>query len=76
MLPMREVVEPSRVDTLEEARKVLDLSDTTFRLPVHRGEIKGRRPDACGASSGLTFSSSLTGAFCQRKSLDDFIHTH
>ena len=40
---MRDAIEPRRVYTLEEGREVLDLSDTTFRLLVHRGEIKGRK---------------------------------
>jgi len=43
MLPMRDAIEPRRVYTLEEGREVLELSDTTFRLLVHRGEIKGRK---------------------------------
>ena len=43
MLPMRDAIEPRRVYTLEEGREVLELSDTTFRLLVYRGEIKGRK---------------------------------
>lgn len=40
---MRETIEPQRVYNLQEARKVLDLSDATFRLLMKRGEIKGKK---------------------------------
>jgi len=40
---MREAIEPRKVYTLQEARKLLALSDTTFRLLVRREEIKGRK---------------------------------
>jgi excisionase family DNA binding protein len=39
----REGIEPHVVYTLEEARQLLVLSETTFRLLLRRGEIKGRK---------------------------------
>ena len=40
---MREGIKPHKVYTLEEARQILVLSDTTFRLLLRRGEIRGRK---------------------------------
>jgi len=40
---MREAIDPRKVYTLEEARQLLALSESTFRLLVRRGEIKGRK---------------------------------
>jgi len=36
-------IEPRRVYTVEEARKLLGLPVSTFRLLVRRGEIRGRK---------------------------------
>ena len=43
MTVMGEAIEPRKVYTLEEARTLLGLSQTTFRLLLRRGEIKGRK---------------------------------
>jgi len=39
----REGIQPHVGYTLEEARQLLTLSETTFRLLLRRGEIKGRK---------------------------------
>ena len=39
----RENIEPRTVYTLKEARGLLGLSETTFRLLMQRGQIKGRK---------------------------------
>jgi len=36
-------IEPNRVYTLEEACKTLQLPNSTFRLLMRRGEIRGRK---------------------------------